>query len=448
MAQVFISYVRKDRAVIDRLAAELERRGYSIWWDVELLSGDDFRPAIEKELRAAKAVVVAWSSASVNSRFVRSEASYALRNSALLPIALEPDLELPLEFDQLQTTPITEWISDPLKTEPINSLCRALQRKGVNPIRQSSAEAAWSGGGVVRQEDAAAGEGMPAKIEKPVEPPPARQWVRISIGIAFAALTGFAAYGGYTIWEEFLIAERKNAEQEALREFKDCDDCPTMVVVPAGEFMMGSESGDPDEKPVHRVTISRPFAVGRFEVTFAEWDACVADRGCQRRPEDRGWGRDRRPVIDVSWDDAKAYVSWLSRRTGKTYRLLSEAEWEYAARGGSATQVEGKGNANCAGCGGQWDSKQTAPVGSFRANGFGLHDMIGNVWEWTEDCWKDSYHGAPADGSAWTGGECSRRVLRGGSWLDNPGRARSAFRSYIDTSSRYYFIGFRVARTL
>ena len=154
--------------------------------------------------------------------------------------------------------------------------------------------------------------------------------------------------------------------------FKDCDTCPEMVVVPAGEFMMGSNDGQADEKPVHKVTIAKPFAVGKFEVTFAEWDACVAAGGCKHKPDDEGWGRGKRPVINVSWDDiTKEYLPWLSRKTGKTYRLLTEAEWEYAARAGSRAKYAwgdeiGKNSANCDGCGSHWDNKQTAPVGSFQ----------------------------------------------------------------------------------
>jgi formylglycine-generating enzyme required for sulfatase activity len=153
----------------------------------------------------------------------------------------------------------------------------------------------------------------------------------------------------------------------------------------------------------------------------------------------------------VSWDDAQQYVAWLSRKTGKSYRLLSEAEWEYAAQAGTGREAEatpGAGQANCDGCGSQWDDKQTAPVGSFAANAFGLHDMLGNVWEWTADCWNDSHAGAPADGSARQGGDCSRRVLRGGSWSSLPVYTRSADRLRNTTGSRVDVVGFRVARTL
>ena len=241
--------------------------------------------------------------------------------------------------------------------------------------------------------------------------------------------------------------------------FRDCVDCPEMVVVPSGRFMMGSppsEEGryDWEEGPVHRVSIPSVFAVGVYEVTFEEWDACVSAGGCGGyRPGDRGWGRGQRPVINVSWDDARAYVDWLSGETGEAYRLLSEAEWEYVARAGTRTRYHwgdaiGRNRANCDGCGSRWDGgKSTSPVGSFGANAFGLHDVHGNVFEWVEDCYYDSYAGAPRDGSAWKGGDCSFRVLRGGSWSYVPRDLRAASRFWYDSGDRNHNVGFRVART-
>jgi formylglycine-generating enzyme required for sulfatase activity len=270
--------------------------------------------------------------------------------------------------------------------------------------------------------------------------------------------------------------------------FTDCPSCPEMVVVPAGEFMMGSPESEQgragDEGPVHRVSIRQRFAIGKVEVTFAEWDACVADGGCDRyRPQDRGWGRGKRPVINVSWRNAMAYAAWLSLRTGFGYRLPSEAEWEYAARARTET-ARYWGEAADGACEYEnvhdmtskrvnrfdWehhecddDHAQTAPVGWFEANGFGLHDMLGIVWEWVEDCWHDSYAGAPSDGNArtrslrtslpepyapWPPGDCSARVLRGGSWNNFPQAVRSANRDMAGIDSRGSSIGFRVARTL
>ena len=231
--------------------------------------------------------------------------------------------------------------------------------------------------------------------------------------------------------------------------FKDCDDCPEMVMIPAGSYDMG-------ESPKPRITIARPFAVGKTEVTFAQWDACVAEGGCTNRLIDEGWGRGSQPVINANWDDAKQFVAWLSHKTGKTYRLLTEAEWEYAARAGTTTayywgdsdsdicqyaSVNKDGNGGC----GAW---RTVPVASKKPNSFGLYDMLGNVREWLEDCWNGDIGGIPSDGSARTTGECGQRVLRGGSWEFNPRDARSAYRGRGTTTNRDYNSGFRVARTL
>ena len=249
---------------------------------------------------------------------------------------------------------------------------------------------------------------------------------------------------------------------------RECVECPEMVVVPPDSFRMGDLNGNggSDEKPVHNVRIAYPFAVGKYEVTFAEWDACVADGGCTHRPDDGGWGRDNRPVINVSWNDAQEYVRWLSRVTGKAYRLLSEAEWEYVARGGTRTVYwwgddswldddprdhanYGRDDKCCSGEAAGADRwVNTSPVGSFDANAFGLFNTAGNVWEWVDDCWNDSYRGAPSDGDAWLNGACSKRALRGGSWQSIPRHIRSASRGRKDTGSRFSYSGFRVARTL
>ena len=233
--------------------------------------------------------------------------------------------------------------------------------------------------------------------------------------------------------------------------FRDCRECPELVVVPVGEFDMGSNDFD-FEKPVHKVTIGKAFAIGRREVTFEEWDQCIASGGCRHRPDDRGQGRAERPVTDVSWRDATAYASWLSQKTGQKYRLPSEAEWEYAARGGTKTAFwwgrdVGSRFANCRDCGG--DSGQAAvATGSFSANPFGLFDTAGNAAEWVQDCWNDTYRGAPRDGSAWGSGQCGQRVLRGGSFDSQARYLRSASRFRYDTDVRYYANGFRVVREL
>ena len=237
--------------------------------------------------------------------------------------------------------------------------------------------------------------------------------------------------------------------------FRDCPTCPEMVVVPAGRFRMGCVSGrgcQDDERPVHEVQVLS-FALGVYEVTFEEYERFARATG-RDRPNDRGWGRGGRPVINVSWEDAQAYAAWLSDETGEDYRLPSESEWEYAARAGSTTRYSwgqdiGRNRANCDGCGSRWDDDETAPAGSFAPNAWGLHDMHGNVREWVEDCWHENYARAPRDGSPWTsGGNCGRRVLRGGSWVDYPALLSSAYRSNYAAGAGLGFNGFRVSRTL
>jgi formylglycine-generating enzyme required for sulfatase activity len=232
--------------------------------------------------------------------------------------------------------------------------------------------------------------------------------------------------------------------------FRDCDGCPEMVVIPAGSFVMGSPAGESgrytNEGPQRTVNISR-FAAGKFEVTFDEWAACVAGGGClsNANPGDEGWGRGRRPVINVSRDDAQDYVQWLSQKTGQRYSLLTEAQWEYAARAGTTTAYSTGPSITASQA--RFNSNSTMTVGSFAANQFGLHDMHGNVWEWTQDRYVDTYSGAPTNGSAVTTGDSWSGVMRGGSWNNNPQNLRSANRG-INPSIRHYNGGFRLARVL
>ncbi len=279
--------------------------------------------------------------------------------------------------------------------------------------------------------------------------------------------------------------------------FKDCDDCPEMVVIPGGRFEMGSSPGEEKAEGVseefrnnsqpRRMVGVGAFAAGRFEVTRGQYRAFVqatgrAERGCwiwngKEFVEDshKGWRdpgypqEDGHPVACVSWNDATAYTAWLSRRTGKTYRLLTEAEWEYAARAGTVARrywgddgnqacayanildrtaqriVPGGANLVVAKC--DDAHAYTAPVGRYQANAFGLHDMMGNVWEWVQDCWNDNYAGAPTDGRAWNQGDCGQRVMRGGAWVNYPKSVRAAYRFRLTAADRDYVGGFRVAVT-
>jgi formylglycine-generating enzyme required for sulfatase activity len=292
------------------------------------------------------------------------------------------------------------------------------------------------------------------------------------VGVLILMLVG----AGIGWWKQDLLRERYQwcvvmrpsvltAEQEKATvakpgsDFKECaNGCPTMIVVTAGKFMMGRPTSKMGEAlgPQHEVTIAKPFAVGKFDVTFDEWDQCTAAGVCPEA-SDGGWGRGNRPVINISWTDAQAYIAWLSRITGKAYRLLSEAEWEYAARAGTTTDQLPIGNANCDGCS-PGETKETVPVGSFKPNAFGLYDMQGNVWQWVEDRWHvhygyRGYDAAPNDGRAWLGGtedwtDPTDHVIRGGSWNSPLVALDFANRVDRDALMRSNFIGFRVARAL
>lgn len=235
--------------------------------------------------------------------------------------------------------------------------------------------------------------------------------------------------------------------------FKDCERCPEMVVVPAGTFTMGRDDGHKYEMPAHKVTIAKPFAIGRYELMFSEWQACVDGGGCAKEPDDHKWGREGRPVINITFAEAVAFTEWLSKETGAVYRLPSEAEWEYAARAGTTTPFfwgtdKGTNLANCRDCESQWSKKGSAPVGSFKPNPWGLYDMHGNIWEWVADCWTTNHIGAPTDGSARTNGDCSKRVMRSGSWYYFSRNMGSSWRFKNDARVNSYNIGMRVLREL
>jgi formylglycine-generating enzyme required for sulfatase activity len=306
-----------------------------------------------------------------------------------------------------------------------------------------------------------------------------------SLGVIFKDELGQLAFQ-WTAERNFIASQVRphvlSAEAEKAiagppgKTFRECDkNCPEMVVLPRGSFWMGSPDSEENssEHPRHQVRIDYPLAVGKYTVTWDEYELCVAMRGCDEPSSDAGFGRGEKPVIDVSWEEAKKYVAWLSRMTGKLYRLLSEAEWEYAARGITTVDAphpkyfwgdddkdicthanladqsfrEAGYYGDIADCDDKFPT--TAPVGQFPANAFGLHDMAGNVWQWVEDNWHDNYaDNPPADGSVWKGGNQTKRVLRGGSWYDNPRFLRAARRNWRDTEYRYDDIGFRVARTL
>ena len=248
------------------------------------------------------------------------------------------------------------------------------------------------------------------------------------------------------------------------RVFRDAPWAPEMFIIPAGSFRMGSDKYS-DEQPIHEVTIAKPFALGKYAVTFDDYDRYAQAAGVEK-PSDQGWGRGSRPVINVSWDDAQAYIKWLNEQPeirqslqGQKYRLPSEAEWEYAVRAGTTTafstgdqitteqaNFDGNYSHNGSGKSGKYLQK-TTPVGSYPANPWGLSDMSGNVWEWVQDCWNESYQGAPSNRKPWQVENCTRRVLRGGSWNNSPVSLRSTDRGRSTATNRDNYTGFRLART-
>ncbi len=264
--------------------------------------------------------------------------------------------------------------------------------------------------------------------------------------------------------------------------FRDCSDCPEMVVMPQGAYVMGAPPGEEEEEglpvrhrgravPQHKVILSDAFAVSRYEITVGEFGRFVSATGRRmdgcwlpvngewKLLDDRNWRlpgygqTDRDPAVCVSWEDARAYVDWLSGAMKQQYRLLSEAEWEFVARTGTATARPwgaeiGRNFTVCVGCGSRWDGQRPAPTGSFSVNRFGLYDMLGNVAEWVDDCWHENYQGAPRDGASWNESTCEFRVFRGGSWIDPPRAIRSAQRDRDTPQLRSAFLGFRIARNI
>jgi formylglycine-generating enzyme required for sulfatase activity len=453
-AAVFISYASKDRKVASSLCDALENRGFPCWVAPrDVRPGENFQEAIVQAIRQAKVMVLVFSGNANNSVEVTKELALASQHRlVVIPVRVEdvvPSDAFAYEFATRQWIDLFDgWEQAVARlSKQVESVLAASQ-----PMPGAAAGAL---SGTPAGAPAAAGTAPIPAVASP--PPPRRRWVMAAaVAVLVLGASGaLAVYVNGNMGPKPLGAAQERA-MAPKQVFKECPTCPEMVVVPAGSFMMGA-ADSAQASPPHLVTLARPFAAGRFAVTFDEWDACVADGGCAYRAYDRDWGRGRLPVINVSWNDAKTYVTWLARKTGKPYRLLSEAEREYVTRAGATTpfwwgatissaQANYDGtNPFGAGPVSDWRRK-TVPVDNFDPNPFGLYQVHGNVRDWVEDCWNDSYVGAPADGSAWMSGNCKRRVLRGTSWFDKP--ADAAFRDENDAAFRYHSFGFRVARAL
>lgn len=421
MSDIFISYKREEQDKARQLAVALEQQGWSVWWDPKLRAGEYFNEVIQKALDEARCVIVLWSKRSVKSRYVTAESSYALEYNKLVPVAIE-DVELPFLFRSIHTPRLIDWdVSD--EFDAFKSLVDDIAAKLGKPIKAKLKQAESIGAKTDSQP--AAAKVKPSK--------PARTQLRQARPVG-------ATEGNRSTAKVF---------QDTL---KDGAKGPEMVLIEGGALLMGSDpnvDSNESEQPQHNVTIE-PFYIGKYPVTFAEYAVFAQITGRRQPPDDGGWGRDRRPVINVSWKDATAYCDWLSEQTGKRYSLPSEAKWEHAARAGIRSRwYWGDNEENAGDC--AWfesNANRTQPVGGKQPNDFGLYDMAGNVWEWVQDCWHGDYSNAPDDGRAWLkedGGDCARRVVRGGSWHGLANYLRSAYRFwYYSHAHGFDRVGFRV----
>jgi formylglycine-generating enzyme required for sulfatase activity len=497
-AKIFISYSRKDMAFADRLEAALKARGFEPLIDrADIYAFEDWWARIQELIRKADTVVFVLSPDTVASDVAVKEVNYAASlNKRLAPIVFRPvdDSAVPQALRRLNFI----FFDEPDRFEINAEHLAAALRTDIGWVRRHTefGEQArrWSAAGrpgprglllrspLLEEAErwiAAQPNGAPAPspdtaefIAQSRKAATARRrrtqiFAVVLVAIMVAAAVAWrherelneAIYWFFHMRGQTLTADKEHALRPK-DDFRDCSDCPEMVVIPAGTFTMGgTDTGTLlapiGNEPRHKVTIARPFAVSKYALTFAEWDTCAAHGDCDPHIDDNHWGRDRRPVINVSWEDAQRYVAWLSRMTGQPYRLLTEAEWEYAARGGTTTEYywgdasgEHDGHANCADCGSSWDDRQTAPVGSFAPNPFGLYDMLGNVYQWVLDCDSEDYDDAPTDGSAARTTGCDNHINRGGAWDKDNFLLSAAARDSSNKGNRASNIGFRIARAL
>lgn len=406
MSDIFLCYSRADATIANRLVERLQAESWSVFIDRNTHVGRRWHKEIERELHSAKAVVVLWSATSRDSDYVLEEAEYGKRKDILFPAFIER-VEFPYGFGRIQTADLIGW-NDGVDHTGLQELLTPLRLHLNGHVPET------------------------VRVTVP-ESKPASSSVTVDVK---STVKSSPPAPGQTFHDTLKTGGKG----------------PLMVTIPAGRFLMGSPEKEPErrdsEGPQHEVQIARPFALGVYPVTFDDYDLFCQNSGLGK-PNDRDWGRGNRPVINVSWNDAQAYVQWLSQQTGQQYRLPSEAEWEYACRAGTQTPYYfgselTQGHANFSRIVGK-----TTPVGHYPPNTFGLYDTHGNVFEWVQDCWHDTYANAPGDGSAWLeadGGDCSSRVVRGGSWGYDPQVLRSAVRDGGSAENAGVGLGFRIAR--
>lgn len=479
MSEIFVSYNREDlktaQSIVDGLTAE----GFNVWMDQNLQAGENYDEITEDRLHKARAVVVLWSSKSVKSRWVRAEATIGARKNTLVPLMIE-ECDRPVMFELIQTTDLSKWQGDRNDPAWLAFIEVIKKRLAATPMASKGSE---SRGGRPAAE----------KARKRVKPPKPKQRSGggLLTAITLTFLFGlFSAAGIYILRPDLVapvltrlavLASAETAEaappagsmlaaeivappaeepapapepaplpeepiETAPVTFRECDMCPDMLNIPGGTFLMGA----PDEElarnawegPQRKVAMA-PFAIAATEVTYDQWDACVADGGCGGyTPAAGARGRGLQPVAKVSWKDAQAYATWLSKKTGRLYRLPSEAEWEFAARAGTTTPFW---------WGPLYEAEKAAAgtdphgVDTLPANALGLAGVSGNVREWVQDCYVNTFANAPLDGRSVEVAACKLRVVRGGSYKSTPAELRIAARARLDSNLRDDLTGFRVA---
>ncbi|MGB3460215.1 MAG: SUMF1/EgtB/PvdO family nonheme iron enzyme [Halobacteriota archaeon] len=384
MSDIFISYSSEDRDKAKDIAEALKQQGFSVWWDRSILPGKTFDTVIEVALDAANCVIVLWSKTAVSSDWVKTEASEGKKKGILIPVLID-DVKIPLAFRLMQAADLRDWKGK-------------LHHPGFDNILKAVA-------GIL---------GRPPVVQPGQKTNEVRDIAKKNI----------------LIEEPEKIAKQGNSIGMKFS------------LIPAGKFYMGSEEFD-DEKPVHKEKVNNPFYLGTYPVTQAEWKAVMGDKPS-------AFKGDNRPVEQVSWDDVQGFIKKLNEKEGTDkYRLPSEAEWEYACRAGTTTRYSFGDDESELDDYAWYDKNsdtETHPVGHKKPNPWGLYDMHGNVWEWVQDEWHNSYDGAPTDGSAWENGDGADRVIRGGGWDGSAGDCRSAIRDRLDLRDRDYALGFRLLR--
>ena len=456
MAGIFLSYSRVDRPTAQIIAEALEAERFSVWWDKILRAGQTYDEVTETMLRDSHVVVVLWSQTSVKSTWVRAEATQGQRNCVLIPAMIE-DAERPIMFELGQTADLISWQGD-REDERWSNFVSDLKR-GLEMPKPSGAMA----------QDATPAAAMvsppppppPAPDPEPVAATPSAEPEKAPTSAAtpspavaekkkssnplpmlIGAVVVLGA-GGWFGYQTLMGGDTSNSSNTSTEpQVATCEVCPEMVTVPGGTFVMGSPDTEANrtgnEGPQREVTLAS-FAISKTEVTQDQWQLCVDAGACDGA---QGASGGTLPVAGVSWDQAVAYTGWLSDTSGATYRLPSEAEWEYAARGGESTAYwwgtgyPGPGASGSA-------AQDTADLA---ANGFGVTGMLGNVREWVADCYVNNYREAPVDGTAVTSGDCDLRVVRGGSFKTGAAEHRAASRARFQRGTRDRGLGIRVVR--